>query len=705
MYAPRKTLIDYLIIAVCPILIGLLVGSLAFFILECTHAGRHDLRVRWIVTCFVVAIVGISRISIEMDEVRAGAYGIALASVTLLAMTAIFTMSFVPFVAMCAIVALTWWASHKLTWNCTFIDDEQEDVGRGLLEPEERDESEESNESEEGSKKAHRGWSFLKSLFFEPEDRRHAPGVWIIYFAVVAIPVFTLGQWMIPASDADAGRAATRYVGVYLLSTLGLLVATSLLGLRRYLRRRGAAMPGDITAAWLVLGGVLILLCAWLAAFLPRPGMQQSELLASVRRYLTERQPTHSASRFAFGDDGAEENPNDYAGSGRGEEDQPGGESEKQPEGGGAGGGSDQRGHDDGGGDDDSQSGDGGKQGGGNSSGESEERQDAQGEGSGESQSGGKAKGKKGGEGSGGQKSSNQKSSGSGGQKSGGQKSGDRKSEGRKSDGSRSDDSRSKTKSERSRKGRESRKESGGESNERDSQDDSQDRPEDEPQEDSEQNRRGFKPPSSPQTPRPNFPSITFSGIFGALATIVRWIAFLVVLGLVAYWAFKHRRELIQAIREILESLRALWESLWGFGGKKEKAAKKEEIKAPTAPPRKRFADLFNPFAGGRAGRMDSRALVQATFEAIETWAADFGIERREEETPRQFLIRMESNDILPRESLSMLNETYSRTTYDALEESAETKRALQSRLGELWQAMSQRAATYSSASANSSSV
>ena len=680
MSETRKTTIDYLIIAVCPILIGLLVGSLAFFVLECTQAGRHDQRVRWIVTCFVVAIVGISRISIEIDRARAGAYGIALASVTFLAVT---MFSPVPFPAMLVIVGLTWWASHKLTWNCTFIDEKEEDIGRGLLEPEEDEQSE---------KKERHGWAFVKSLFIESEDRRHAPGIWIIYFAVVAIPIFTLGQWMIPVSDAASRGNATRYVGIYLLSTLGLLVATSLLGLRRYLRRRGAAMPNDITAAWLVLGGVLILLCAWLAAFLPRPGMQESELLASVRRYLTERQPSHSASQFGTGNDAAEENPDDHTGSGRGGEDRPDGEKEDS---GAEGGGSGKQGRGDG-----TQSRGGGSQGGEESAEDGKIENEDGGAESGGEQSGGGEQGKKGdgGSGSGGPKSGGSGESKSDGSDSSGKKSGD--SDGKKSDDSRSDDSNSKTKPDRSPQERRPKKDSGNESDEKESQDDDQKESEDKPQEDSKQKRRGLIPPSTPKAPRPSLPAFTLGGVFGALAAILRWIVFIGLIVLVAYWAYRHRQELLQAIREILESLRALWASLWGFGGKKKEVEEVEKTQEAAAAPRKRFTDLVNPFSSGQAGRMDSRALVQATFEAVETWAADFGIERHEEETPRQFLGRLRNDDTLPPDALSLLNETYSRTTYDALEESAETKRVLESRLAGLWRAMSERAeSAYSSAS------
>ena len=46
-------------------------------------------------------------------------------------------------------------------------------------------------------------------------------------------------------------------------SGLGLLLTTTLLGLRRYLRQRKLQMPGAMTGLWLGIGGALI------AGFLP----------------------------------------------------------------------------------------------------------------------------------------------------------------------------------------------------------------------------------------------------------------------------------------------------------------------------------------------------------------------------------------------------------------------------------------------------
>ena len=304
MRRPDKTILDYLIIAVCPILIGLMAGSLAFFLLECTYVGRHEERAQWIVGCFVVATVGIARISMELGKARAILYG------SLLAFEVFYVINEIDpgaSTVILLIIVVTWFGIHKLTWNCTLIDEQEEDVGRGLLEPETPEEA--RNEDDPTSRKPSLwrrwlSWSYLWGLITEPEGRKHPPGAWIIYFAIIAVPIFTLAQWMIPPEEQEA---ATKYVTVYLLSAMGLLLATSLLGLRRYLRRRRAVMYKTMAVSWLTLGGILIVVCMSVAMILPRPTGTVSERLASMRDSFTFSEQTGRASRHAVGNDGAED--------------------------------------------------------------------------------------------------------------------------------------------------------------------------------------------------------------------------------------------------------------------------------------------------------------------------------------------------------------------------------------------------------------
>jgi hypothetical protein len=95
--------------------------------------------------------------------------------------------------------------------------------------------------------------------------------VWVVYFALASLPLFALGQSLIAPDDAARRRATFLQMVVYVGSALGLLVTTSLLGLRRYLRQRKAKIPMALSGGWLALGGVLIAAFLTVGAFLPRP--------------------------------------------------------------------------------------------------------------------------------------------------------------------------------------------------------------------------------------------------------------------------------------------------------------------------------------------------------------------------------------------------------------------------------------------------
>src|SRR5262249_42390457 len=101
--------------------------------------------------------------------------------------------------------------------------------------------------------------------------RPHAPGVWLIYFTIASLPMFALGQWLVPAVEEDRRAWLFLYFLAYIASGMGLLLATSFLNLRRYLPRRKPKMPAPMTAPWLSPGPILIVGLTMAAAVLPRP--------------------------------------------------------------------------------------------------------------------------------------------------------------------------------------------------------------------------------------------------------------------------------------------------------------------------------------------------------------------------------------------------------------------------------------------------
>jgi hypothetical protein len=302
----QKTLIDYVVIAISPALIMVLVGSLIFFLIEVFYGGEFEGRGKYVFGLFVFAAVLIARISIESGRERAMFFAIPLAGAML--MVCGFTLFNV------VVMGLIWWCADKLTWDCTVIDEREDASGEGLLQTVGLD-----GHSQEGATEAAPTPQDLDATssreeapapanwwerFVERRKRPHAPGVWVIYFSLAALPLFGIGQRFIPDGDEAARQNAFKLLCYYVGSGLGLLVTTSFLGLRRYLRQRRLEMPLDVTGVWLTVGTIMILALMLLCALLPRPSAEYSITDLSFQfDAMEERQ----ASQYGWEEEGAEE--------------------------------------------------------------------------------------------------------------------------------------------------------------------------------------------------------------------------------------------------------------------------------------------------------------------------------------------------------------------------------------------------------------
>src|SRR5437870_9759340 len=137
---PQQTLADYVTIALSPVLIMALVGSLIFFLLEVLYVGQYSGRMQWTFFFFVFGIVLIARISIEQGGGRAMLYGVGMALVVWLALQAYIEyppgspLRALSWAINLGLIAIAWWCAHRLTWDCTYIDDRVEATGKGVLE-------------------------------------------------------------------------------------------------------------------------------------------------------------------------------------------------------------------------------------------------------------------------------------------------------------------------------------------------------------------------------------------------------------------------------------------------------------------------------------------------------------------------------------------------------------------------------------------
>jgi hypothetical protein len=291
---PRPTLADYTAIAFSPVLIMALIGSLVWFLVAILYAGEFADRLRYILFFFVFGMVLVARISMEFGiSDRAPMYGGVLALATWIGLGQFVEypagLEALSWLVNAGLIALVWWSAYKLVYDCTYIDEKAETTGTGLLQAaglenaEGQEASEPAAPPEENGKRrkkkgANPGWWDRYQRYRDERKKTKPPGVWVVYFSLAALPIFGLGQSLIDAEDLDRRRHVFWLMAIYVASGLGLLVTTSFLGLRRYLRQRNLQMPKKMTAAWLTAGGVLIFVLLVVGALLPRPEAEYSLL-------------------------------------------------------------------------------------------------------------------------------------------------------------------------------------------------------------------------------------------------------------------------------------------------------------------------------------------------------------------------------------------------------------------------------------------
>src|SRR5260370_19348441 len=120
-----KKPIDYVLLILTPGLIMTLVGSLVFFLIEVTYGGGFKDRLRWAFFFYVFGAVLVARISMTADIAkRAPVYGLILAVLAWLAMQMYIKYdddsALAPFSWFINLVfiAIVWWSTHRLTWDC-----------------------------------------------------------------------------------------------------------------------------------------------------------------------------------------------------------------------------------------------------------------------------------------------------------------------------------------------------------------------------------------------------------------------------------------------------------------------------------------------------------------------------------------------------------------------------------------------------------
>lgn len=658
MARPRlqKTLADYLAIGATPLLIMLLVGSLVFFLQSLFYSGRHDTRVQWILFWFVIGTVLVARIAMESGRAYASAFTLALAGATSLA---IFKFSNAPLMPIICL-GIIWWCADKLTWDCTLIDDSEDASGEGLLQvagvADEAEMTEAtvggaspsatpaagtaSSGSDSGSEKL----PIWKRLFLNESERKgkpHAPGLWVVYFSLAALPLFGFGQTMLPAGD-ETRRFAFLCLFVYVASALGLLMLTSFLGLRRYLRQRNMQMPTSMALTWVGMGSAIAVGILIACLVLPRPEGEY-DVTAMIDR---ASEKVQEASDWAFGDSSGK---GDGERSGEADENATDGGASDPKKQGKAGG---TEGRQEGQSDDATDGKDGAQKGGtesGNNSGEGEQRP-------GESEDNSK---------SGKPRQGDQKKNSNEGEQVARKDAGNGKQPGQEGEPGN-----------RSESGQEQKADERNADNDRKNDEDrqvAQNSGDNEPPDDAGESG-SESDASTPETPE----SPDLSSALSKVGDLFKWLVYGIVGLVAAFLIFKNW----QAIADFLAKL---WAEFLGiFGRRPDAVAEQLTTEEITTPPRS-FSEFSNPFQSGAARRKSPSELVRYSFDALQAWASEHGCPRDPHQTPSEFGQQLRRQKAPCAAEAQELSQLYARIAYTSHRAGDESLPLLE----KLWRKMS----------------
>ena len=682
----RKTLMDYMVIAITPVLIMLLVGSLTFFLLTVFYDGLYYARLRFIFSCFVFAIVLIARISIEEGRERAVLFAVPLALLMLVAGARFTDLNIL--LNFC-LIGLIWWSTNKLTWDSTVIDDQKDSSGEGLLQQLGLDAATaEANRVQTNlqleattstdSPQHQAEWTQRH----RQQKKGHTPGRWVIYFSLAALPLFGFGQLMIPTGSVGLRQSSFNQLLVYVAAGIGLLMTTSFLGLRRYLRQRQMEMPHDVSGVWLSIGSAMIVGILLLCSALPRPQTNHSVIRPFVIGSV-DRDP----NRWGPFNDGPED---DQQGNQSIADDEKTGQGAPKP----------------------------GEQGSGNqgnstgSGAQTESDRGAKGKGK-KTQSGKKGKQRqgKGKSQKSGRKSQQPASKGRGKQQEKQQRSQDQQNSkqqtqenstnAQESTGSKNQEDAGNQQKQQQTNSQSGQEQSGKNSNpsEENLRDSNTNKASGETESDNQAGRRdrnSLKPlkenrsadgssrtgkkrgtrrnnkrqtssknaggnrPLNPTNPMSS-PLNAFGTILSGLGWIAKLLFWFILIVFAGWWLWKNWARVMAAWRQLLKDLADFWSRLLGQKQKTESASV-ETVEQPLST--RPFASFKNPFAAGLANKDSVDELVRYSFEAVEAWSRERGFARPENQTPLEFVRQVADLEPGMRTTVVRLGDLYSCAAY-----------------------------------------
>jgi len=608
----RPESLDFFLAAIAPVFIIGMIGSLVYFIIMVCYEGPFIIRLMWILGLYTVAAVLIARIAIEQSRQLAFVYMFPLGGATLFVapqfMTVTGPLAFLSFPILLGLLVLVAVLADRITFDCTSMNEQQQSTGVGLLQSLGLVQSErKQTEPKSGAVPPTDGTSPDLMLKKSSRMRKHNPGVWVLYFALLALPLFGLGQ-MVIRNPTDR-RWAFTYLFCYLLSSMFLLVLISLLSLRKYLRERSVPMETSFAVRWMAIGMASVFLVLFVLSLLPIPS--HSLLSMELPFRITSRDDL-KANKWGWGPEGAE------------------GEGPKQ-----------------------------GKPNGAQPQDEQEANQKGAEKGQGKAD-GGKKDGSKDGKG--------QAEGGS--QKKDGKQSDKQQSEKSPSgESDKNDDKKGESKGERSdgeQRKNEDNQINGKQAKEPDSAKNDPQQPEkrdpqqgEKPAPKDNNQAKQAEPKQAPEQQQQQQKQAPSMSVEWNLPAVFQWLAMLILLIVAIVFGIKYRKELMQAFQSFRDWLSAL------FGRKKKSLVPADSVVegavtlADLYPP---FSSFENPFASG--GNWSREQIVRHMYRAVMSWGYEHRVVRREDETPEEFVRRLARRFPEQQEHFSMLGIYYNRIAY-----------------------------------------
>lgn len=297
----RPSASDLAVAAISPALIVLMLSSLVSFFLLCIAGGQYAWRTSYVWFMFILGAVFIARLAIEASRAYTTIYALLLGAASFLVLTRFHSVD-LPSGALAGMLQLMviggiWWIADRVTFNCTLIDEDRDDSGRGLLDA--------ATPTDPAG--------VVAGQVARQRDRRRRrgqrPGVSVLWLTVAALPLFSLGSWRLPPDSASVA-VAKACLGVFLATAMMLLVTTSFLSTRRYLRQRQLAMPQRVAVAWLTAGAALVIALVSASFLVPLPGRWLAQRSAQIAAASPDQ--WLDASRWGWGDQpGRQTSPQD----------------------------------------------------------------------------------------------------------------------------------------------------------------------------------------------------------------------------------------------------------------------------------------------------------------------------------------------------------------------------------------------------------